>query len=231
MHKIIVYEATNAINGKRYIGITRRGLAIRRKRHFHTAMSGGGAVIGAAIRKYGKDAFRFKTLIVCPDFDYAGDMERALIALYHPEYNLTAGGGGVSAYKLSEEARKAISSAQKGNKHWLGKTHQEETKLKMSAARKAHWGRTPHSRKQYQPKNGPKRGLQIADNATGVIYESVMHAARANGLTRENIRSSLRGNGGIGLAGRFVYYGETVANSQMERHDNQRHVFIRPLAR
>src|ERR1700730_16427790 len=92
--KILVYRATNVANGKKYIGITRRGLETRKKCHIWTAHSGGGAVIGAAIRKHGAANFIFEPIVVCPDFDYAGDVERGLIAAYNPEYNLTAGGGG-----------------------------------------------------------------------------------------------------------------------------------------
>jgi len=40
----------------------------------------------------------------------------------------------------SEETKKKISEAQKGNKKWLGKTHSEETKKKMS---ESHKGKAP----------------------------------------------------------------------------------------
>ena len=37
---------------------------------------------------------------------------------------------------LSEEAKRKVSEANKGNKYWLGKHHNSETKLKISIANK-----------------------------------------------------------------------------------------------
>lgn len=69
-HKILVYEAVNAINGKRYIGITKKGLGVRKRRHIQTSRSGCGSYFGAALRKHGQDNFTFRPLIICPDFQY-----------------------------------------------------------------------------------------------------------------------------------------------------------------
>ena len=44
--------------------------------------------------------------------------------------------GTTGLYNHSEEAKKKISDAMKGQKHMLGKTHSEETKRKMSEAMK-----------------------------------------------------------------------------------------------
>lgn len=143
----VVYQAVNVVNGHRYIGITRKGLDRRVRRHYWTACSGRGAAIGAAIRKYGKDNIQFSTLIVCPSFEYAKEMEIAAITAYTPEYNLTKGGDGTIGLKLSEAAKARIRDSQIGNSHWLGKTHRDESKEKIRRSR-------------LSGKGGPRKGTK-----------------------------------------------------------------------
>ena len=50
--------------------------------------------------------------------------------------NRTDGGEGVSGRILSQESRRKISEANKGNTNCLGKTHSEESKKKMSESQK-----------------------------------------------------------------------------------------------
>ncbi len=214
MNKMVLYRATNLINGKIYIGITSKGMRKRAKVHRDAAGQGRGALIGAAIRKYGKENLKFDVLVVCPTWDYAKEMERAAIAAFKPEYNLTAGGDGCLGYRHTEASKKRLSEAHKGKKKPY-RPRSDLTKKKISDAKYRYWAKTPHSRKERVLKNGPKRGLQILDRDTGIIYESVLHAARSNGLIREKIRTALRGSGPF--AGRFVihqpmvYYGEIEA--------------------
>jgi group I intron endonuclease len=144
-YKIILYMATNTVNGKRYIGITKRGLKVRRQRHIWTAHSGYGSAFGAAIRKYGKDSFEFKVLVVCPDFDYSKKVEIAAIDRFKPEYNITAGGDGAVGFRHSEEHKAWISRHHKGKKFFLGKTLTDEHKERIRQAR-------------LSGKGGPKKG-------------------------------------------------------------------------
>src|SRR6266576_5301121 len=127
-HRTILYEAINTANGKRYIGISNRGLKTRRNRHIWTAHSGYGSIFGAAIRKYGKDKFVFRILVACPDFDYAKDMEVSAIKQFRPEYNVTAGGDGAVGFKHSEEHKAKMALLQKGKQYALGRSLTEEHK-------------------------------------------------------------------------------------------------------
>jgi group I intron endonuclease len=198
-YKAILYRVTNLANGKTYIGITTKGLRKRFKVHRDAAGQGRGAVIGAAIRKYGKDNFHFETLIVCPTWEYAKEMECRCIAAFRPEYNLTAGGDGCLGYKHTPASLKRLSEANKGKKKPPKPPTSEEYRKKMSEARYRYWAKRPHSRKSYL-KNGPRRGIMVLDG-TGTVYESIMHAARSHGLTRENVRSALR------VGGQFKVWG------------------------
>jgi predicted GIY-YIG superfamily endonuclease len=81
----ILYRATNLVNGKTYIGITTKGLIRRAKVHRDASGQGRGAVIGAAIRKHGKENIKFETLVACPSWEYAKEMERRCIAAFKPD--------------------------------------------------------------------------------------------------------------------------------------------------
>ncbi len=132
----IVYQATNKVNGHRYIGFTTRGLAAREAQHRKDARSKkAGFRFHHAIRKYGQENFVFEVL-----FDFLDDEELAkvyeweAIAKYKPEYNLTAGGDGGS---MHPETRAKISAATMGRPGThTGKHFSEETKHKLSEVQK-----------------------------------------------------------------------------------------------
>ena len=146
---VVVYKATNVLNGHFYIGYTARGLQAREKAHRQTANSGQGHRLHRAMRKYGHENILFE---VMADFDGDEDLaklyECEAIAKYKPEYNLSYGGEGGS---LAEESRKKIGDANRGRKmppshgekrraFLTGRKHTEETKEKIRAAQK---GRAP----------------------------------------------------------------------------------------
>lgn len=129
---IVLYQAVNLVNGKRYVGVTKQGLATRVYKHFSKAQKGQGYRLGAAIRKYGKDKIKFSILVVCPSYRYALDAEMAYIEAIKPEYNVTAGGEGVLGLKMTEETRAKLSAAIKNRpNHWLGRKHSPETVEKL----------------------------------------------------------------------------------------------------
>lgn len=109
--KIVVYQATNRVNGKRYIGITSRSLQTRSREHLYAARCGSTAWFHAAIRKHGFHAFDFSVLATCIGPATGNAEEQRFIALFKPEYNRTAGGDGQCGRVLSEEARRAIGLA------------------------------------------------------------------------------------------------------------------------
>lgn len=138
-----IYKITNKLNGKVYIGQsididTRWIQHINAKDNF---------AIHNAIKKYGKENFKFEVLLECP-VDMLNVWERDMIALYNcisPNgYNLTDGGG---RCKYSEETRLKISEARKGmhlseeHKRKIGNAqrgipHSEETRRKTSESMK-----------------------------------------------------------------------------------------------
>lgn len=157
--KAIVYQATNVVNGCRYIGFTTQGLLKRRYQHLWDARKNSGYHFHNAIRKYGEENFIFEVL---GDFDGDEDLakmyECEAIAKYRPEYNLTYGGEGGTMHPatrqkiaeansrrvITDEIRKNIGDAQRGKKRGaetreklrlagLGRKHTPETIEKMRA--------------------------------------------------------------------------------------------------
>ena len=131
-----IYKITNLVNGKVYIGASRR-IETRWYEHKRSVKS----PIHSDLEAYGLENFKFEVLLECPE-DMLCQWERDMICLYDaddPEkgynskddrpYNLKV----VEACKgipHSEEHRRKISEACKGI------TRSEETRRRISEARK-----------------------------------------------------------------------------------------------
>jgi group I intron endonuclease len=137
---MIIYKTTNLINGKIYIGQTNGN----RKNYI-----GGGKILKTAIKKYGKENFKFE-IIVKGDFNrtLVDDLEIHYIRLYNSTnknigYNLENGGFGHPGKKLSKKHKLKISKANKGKKK---KPFSEEHKLKISISKKGIKQKTTRSK-------------------------------------------------------------------------------------
>lgn len=134
-----IYKITNLINNKIYIGQYRNS-----QNKFHLYW-GGGQLIKAAIKKYGRENFK-KEIIVQGDFsiNLTNDLEKHYIRLYNSTnleigYNLTPGGDSIlMTPEIVEKIRKAntgrIVTEETRNKlrlTSLNKKHSEKTKQKM----------------------------------------------------------------------------------------------------
>lgn len=90
-----IYQATNKINGKKYIGQTTYNKLYKRinthiwyARHMDTNLP-----FANALRKYGKEGFDWQILEECDDLN-RGEREVYWIKEINPEYNATLGGDG-----------------------------------------------------------------------------------------------------------------------------------------
>ena len=157
-----IYEITNLVNGKNYIG-----------QHITDDLEdgylGSGKALKAAIKKYGRENFKKEILIFSNGPTSLNFIERCLIPLWWAElptnYNMKEGGHNGS--RMTAESRKKISIGKKGKKFGpmpevqrlamsermkgkqpdhlaklikenhprLGKKHSEETKRKMALAK------------------------------------------------------------------------------------------------
>lgn len=115
--KYYVYETTNNINGKIYVGITGRDLLAGNQ------YIGSGTLIRRAIKKYGKENFNRKILCIVGSRDFALELESKIVDCEfinrYDTYNIQIGGSSGPAFNGEENGM-------------YGKTHSSETKQKMS---------------------------------------------------------------------------------------------------
>lgn len=98
---MFVYQITNQINGKRYIGITTQSLRKRWNQHVSSLNCG----VAPAIKKYGAQNFTIEVIAEAGSIEEMKLLEIILIEKLKPEYNRSAGGEGTHGYKHSDEAR------------------------------------------------------------------------------------------------------------------------------
>lgn len=147
---MIIYMATNRVNGKEYVGRTARGLKKRKQEHICCALKNEDNVyFHHAIKKYGPDNFCWEVLNECTNSDDLNILEIYYISLYNTSengYNLTSGGNGVVGHKCSDETKQKIGNANRGRKpsedtrkrmseSSTGKKHSTETRKRMSETR------------------------------------------------------------------------------------------------
>lgn len=143
-----IYKITNEVNGKIYIGFDS---AWPNRRDKHLKSAGGALAVQKAIKKYGRDAFRWEVIYQSLDGIHTKNiMEGQFINEYdafRSGYNRTLGGDGCLGYKHSDDRKKKIAISKinwrpttemnenNRNKH-LGKRHSIETKKKMSESQR-----------------------------------------------------------------------------------------------
>ena len=145
-----IYKIINLVNQKAYVGFTSQSLERRWNRHLSSAKSGSHCAIHGAIRKYGKENFKFELLECSEELEYCLHvLEPKLIKEHNTKvpngYNLTGGGDGRAGCVVSEDQKRKTSMASK--KLWAdpiwrekkavngkGWAHSEEVKKKMSLA-------------------------------------------------------------------------------------------------
>lgn len=124
---MIIYKATNKINGKCYIGQTRHSLAHRKTIHIRYAKKGVDTHFYQAIRKYGEETFEWEILCSTNDKKRLNELETFYITKYDSikhGYNMVDGGDNnimdIESVKTkhdevmrSPEVRKKISDSMK----------------------------------------------------------------------------------------------------------------------
>lgn len=140
-----IYLIRNKVNGKCYIGQTRKPIEQRFKQHLRK--SSNCICLRNAITKHGKEFFSIEVLWSsdnCTD-DELNKKEVEFINEFNTQsphgYNLTNGGEGCTP---SEETRRKMSEVHKGPN---GRTHSEETKKRISEAQKGRVFSEEHRKK------------------------------------------------------------------------------------
>lgn len=121
-----IYKITNQINGKIYIGKHSTD-------NLDDGYMGSGILICKAEKKYGIENFTKEYLAFCDTEEKLNWFEKFYIKKYKARevgYNLTDGGDGHLGFIMTEETKQKLSEAKKG------KTLSEEHKRKLSEATK-----------------------------------------------------------------------------------------------
>ena len=190
-----VYLIRNTVNGKCYVGQTRRDIQERWKEHIRKTQY----VLGAAMAFYGKDKFEFSVICEVPNDDL-NDREVKEIAeretLVPNGYNLQIGG---ENRDMHEETKRKIgaNSAVK----LKGKKMPETTR---EALRKANTGRSaPLTEEHKQRVREGKRGvMKPVDQFTrDGVFVKAWESVRATGVS--GVAECC--NGWTKSAGRFVW--------------------------
>lgn len=213
--KTVVYQARNLLNGHRYIGVTKQGLAKRQYGHIKDARTGRGNRFHNAIRKYGEEYFVFGVVHdFDDDYDLARLYEHELICKERPEYNLTYGGEGGAMHqstkdklraanlgrKASVETRAKIALAMAGRPPTKGRTGQprktEEREKIRTTLQKRQWVDTP-ARQASRARTGTSaaqlaRRVPVLCENDGLHYESVKDAAVHYGLNATKLAAAIR---------------------------------------
>lgn len=111
---MIIYRITNQINTKSYIGQTISPLQVRWKKHISCSKNKD-THFAKAIQKYGPDCWSLEILEKLNDINLLNEREIFWISYYDSfksGYNSTTGGG--QNTKFSEETKKKMSDARKG---------------------------------------------------------------------------------------------------------------------
>lgn len=221
METYCVYRHVNKINGKQYIGITKRkpeerwgsdGSKYKSTPHFYNA-----------ILKYGWDNFEHEILHSNLSKEQACRIEIELIQKYNTQnrelgYNIMEGG---TAPTIPMDVREKMSKAMMGNKNGLGKVCSEEKKEKI---RQANTGKK-HSEEWRKNISKAKKGKthkpisaearkKIADAhekkevycpETNTVYESIQECARQLDVPATMVCRICKGKGKTSHGYHFQY--------------------------
>lgn len=108
---MIIYMATNLINGMSYIGQTVTNLDYRIARHIIESKKPK-SYFQRVLKKHGIENFKWKILKKCKNISDLNKSEKYFIEQYKTNksngYNLTDGGEGIVGYRHSEETKNKI---------------------------------------------------------------------------------------------------------------------------
>ena len=155
-----IYMITNTITNKKYIG---QSIDIEKRWRTHkkksTWKSQPNNYLYRAMNKYGIDKFKFEILCECNE-DELNDLEIEYIKQYDTfenGYNETPGG---SCYKMTDEMKRKISEANKGEKNGMYGKHPSDSTIEyMKNVLKGHPVTQNTRRKISEANKGEKNGM------------------------------------------------------------------------
>ncbi len=208
---MIVYLVRNKVNGKGYVGQTRRTLEGRWSEHVHNALKMMCEMpIYDAIRKHGVESFEVTVLQECSSEEELNQSEKDWIeklGTFSKGYNATRGGYGISGYKHTEDAKFRMGLNRSGSKnHNYGKAWgkltwtQEDIEVvrqKNKSNPRCHLPRTDEDKKKIDLAASIHKRKAVKqytkDGKLIMTYKSIQEAAKAIGGQANKISDVLCG--------------------------------------
>lgn len=192
---MIIYKATNILNGKAYVGQTVRSLDVRIREHLRKKDT----YFDKALSKYGINSFRFEIIDSAKTVQELNAKEVFWINFFNTfgenGYNMCEGGGNTTGFHHSEHSKKAMSEKKKsayigvGNPFY-GKHHSEKSCEKMKESRK---GRIITTEWRKHISEGSKAKVKVQNIETGEIFNSIKEAATKYNIIPTHISRVCRG--------------------------------------
>ena len=196
-----VYLIRNTVDGKCYVGQTRKK-KVEKRWQSYTSPKGGHGVIGRAIKCHGLDKFEFSVICELPN-DELNDREIREIAdrntIVPNGYNLQAGG---LSGPQHEETKRKISLANTGKP---GKIPSAETRAKISAA---HMGQKRTEAQKQKMKESNKKSKKIDQYTLEGVFMRTWDSMTATGI--KNVSKYCCGLGRSAGGFLWAYHGEAV---------------------
>lgn len=180
-----------------YIGKTIKTLNERKLHHFRIMRTGSNFYFHRALKRYGKNNFTWEILHQTNKEDHLNVLEKFYILYYRTKgklYNLTDGGEGTSGRIISEETRRKMSEAQKGEKnHSYGKVgYNKGKKFSLEFRKKlseSHKGQIPNRKGQHHTE-ATKEKLRQANLGKRHTKESLKKMSLAQKLRWQNKKNN-----------------------------------------
>lgn len=170
-----IYQTTNKLNGKRYIGLCthENPIILEDKKQY----LGSGTMIKNAIKRYGRTNFTREILEICFSKEELNAAEIMWIEKLKPEYNITPGGAGGYSSVLKEYWGSMTKEERKTARNWGRKTSVAGENNPMygkhtSEAVKRTWGtRSEEYRKEFGKKiSDTKKSLGLGKGDKNPMY-------------------------------------------------------------
>lgn len=189
-----LYEVTNLINGKVYVGqhITN---------NINDGYLGSGKAIKAAIKKYGKSSFKKEILLFANSPESLNILEKMAVPLWWAElptnYNLVEGGG--SGARMTEIVRQKISKSRSGKRYGpMPESQRVAMSKRMKGKQPAHLALLV---KENHPRIGKKHSLESREK---------MAKAKIGKKCHQGLRSIVR-----------KYHNECVEGLFLKKHETR----------
>ena len=166
-----IYVATNTVDGKQYVGLTRRTVAARWSQHKTVARANAKTHLCRALRKYGGDKFVVQPYVSALSVGALADLEKQVIQDLCPQYNQTCGGEVTLGRKYDDATKERIRVSNTGKKRTA------EQKLLSSEIQKQRMADRPELR-------AANAAHLLAERQKPGVEEKRIAAARAAQLGR-----------------------------------------------